>query len=313
MIENYVNTIEAVQLYVYASGSRVSADSTPTATAIDIESNAVVELSGVLPIDSGDGYNYYEVSLEPSEVTHSRTVAITWEYVYETAAFTRVDIITLTRPYFDADEFWQQFPEFSDDGENPLTIDEVQRLERQVRFRINAYCNQSFQDFGQKSVKHRGNGTNALTLSYPVYRLESVTGAAGTVLFSRDLAGDVDVSTAGWEFEYGAHITKSSEYDSSADGFLGVHKTRNLFKDNHYYTVDAHFGWKFLPTEVSQAALILSNELAQPEDRYRQKNITKVSSSDYKLEFGGDHHSTTGNVDADTMLGRYIWGGVYVF
>jgi hypothetical protein len=313
MIENYVNTIEAVQLYVYANGSRVSADATATATAIDIESDAVVHLSSVAAIDSGDAYDYYEVSLDSSEVTHSRTVAVTWEYVYEAAAFSRVDIITLTRPYFDADEFWQQFPEFSEDGENPLTVDEVQRLERQVRFRINEYCNQSFQNFGRKSIKHRGNGTNALTLSYPLYRLESVTGFEGTILFSRDVDGEVDVSTAGWEAEYGSHITKTSEYDNTAEGFLGVHRTRNLFKNNRYYVVDAYFGWKFLPAEVSQAALILSNELAQPEDRYRQKNITKISSSDYKLEFGGDHHSTTGNVDADNILGRYIWAGVYVF
>lgn len=317
MIDNYINTIESVLLYAYLNGTRVSADATPTATAIDIETGLTVQLNAVEVVDSGNGYNYYSVSLSPMEVSTTRQVLVSWEYDVNAVTLVRTDIVNVFRPYFEPDDLWEQFPEYGPGGENELSVDEVKLLERNVRYRIDEYCRQSFQDFGLDTVKFRGGGDNGLILNRRIYRLESVT-TGELVLFNRDINDNVDVNLVDWHEEFPDSIIKSQSSQSVSryeeDPVLyGLQRSRSVFKDNQIYDVQAYFGWQYMPVRVHQAAVLLANDTLCAEDRYRQKNVTVVRSSDYRIEYGTDHRVSTGNVDVDNMLASYINTGGYVF
>lgn len=317
MIDNYVNTIESVVLYAYLNGQRVSADVTPTATAIDIDTEEVVSLGPVSAVPSGEGYDYYSVNLDAGEVLTTRTILITWDYFVSGVGLMRTDIVNVARPYFEADDLWEQFPEYGPGGENELSIDEVKLIERQVRIRVDAYCRQSFQDFGLDTIRFKGAGSNELQLDRRIYKLESVT-SGELILFNRDINGDIDVNLVDWIEEFPETVTKSQqsyqvtryEEDPVASG---LYRTRSLFKNNRVYEVEARFGWKYLPLNVHQASILIANDMLCMEDVYRSKGVTVLRSSDYRIEFGGNHRSTTGNVDADTMLENYINAGGYVF
>lgn len=318
MNENYVNAIETFELYVYDSGQRVSADATPTATAIDLETDDPVSLTSVNTVNHTDGYNYYQVQLSAGEVTTTRQVALTWEFTYNGSTYNRTELIYVVRPYFDADDFWSAYPEFALDGVEPKSVDEVQDVERKVRMRINHYCGQSFQDYGELTKRVRGNGTNALQLPERIYYLESVK-SGELVLFERDGTGAVTTDTAIWYKDEPFLITKKGTESphitfSDKDPVVStVERTRSLFRSDRLYEVTGKFGWEYLPQEVQQAAVILGYELLQAEDRYRQKNVSVLRSADYRMEFGADHHTTTGNVDVDMLLDGFVNEGVYVF
>lgn len=318
MIDNYVNTLEVVQLFVYSDGQRVSADTTPTATAKDIKTGDSVSLSSITTKTHNDGYDYYEVNLDPAEVTTTRRIAVTWTYVYNTEEFQRTDIVNVVRPYFEADDLWAAFPVYAEGAEQHLTIDEVKDVENRVRRMIDGYCRQSFQDFGKETVRYRGNGTNALQLRRRIYKLHKVTTGSLT-MFSRDDNDDIDVELVEWLEEEPYLIVKKG-VDSSYIGLNDrdrfsstVKRTRALFRSSRVYDVEAFHGWEYLPRNVHDAGLILANEVLTHEDRYRQKNITVVRSADYRMEFNQDHHYTTGNVDADRLLESYVYQGVHVF
>lgn len=313
MIDNYVNTLEKVQLYVYSNGQRVSADFEPTATAVDADTGDAVALSSVTTQTHADGYDYYEVSLDPTEITTTRKVVITWSYDQNTDTFQRRDIVNVVRPYFEADDFWSQYPEFGPGGASEISIDQIQDVERLVRMRIDRYCGQHFQDLGVKTKRVRGSGTNALQLNDRIYYLESLR-SGDLTLFERDINGDPTTELVSWFEDEGHVITKKSSSAGTInyDDRTAIDRTRALFRSDRLYEVEAKFGWEYLPDGVHQAAIILANEELCIEDRYRKKNVVTVRSADYRMEFGGDHHTTTGNVDADIILSNYIYDGVFV-
>lgn len=317
MIDNYVNTTETLALYVYDGGNRVSADSTPGVTAVDEDGNSV-QTTAVNVVAHVDGYDYYTVRLDPSEVTTTKEVLVTWTYTYSGNTYTRVEVVNVLRPYFEPPDLWNRYPQYDATGAEPLTYDQIQNVERQARYIIDTYCNQKFQDFGLKTKKVRGTGTNALQLPDHIYYLESLT-SDSLVLFERDGQGAVTTEIAEWNVDEPYLITKKGSdvptvtYRDKDPFTEVVDRTQSLFRSNRLYSVEAKYGWERLPQEVSEAALLLAYEKLQHEDRYREKNITVIRSADYRMEFGGDHHTTTGNVTADMLLSDYVNTGVHVF
>lgn len=310
MNENYVNTTRTFELYVYDDGSRVSADATPTASAIDIDTDSSVTLTQVNAITHTDGYDYYEVSLDPSEVTKSRRILLTWSFVYDGDNFTNTETIHIVRPYFDADDLWSHEPSLAPDGADPKTVDEIQRVESIVRSLINAYCKQEFQDFGKQIKTYIGNGSNTLQLEDRLYKLYSVD-SPQINLFKRENDDSISNEIVTWRSGLPYVIQKKNKAtqafaDIKADISPGLLQPRKIFESGVPYDVEADFGWKYLPNEVQQAALILADDYFDEDDIYHRKNITVLRSADYRMEFGADHHTTTGNVHADQLLSNYI-------
>lgn len=317
MRTNYVNELETLTLYVYSDGQRVSADSTPTVSAVDVDTDDAVTMAAV-STETGDGYDYYTTNIDPSEVTETRKVEVTWNFTESGNNFSQKYVVEVVRPYFTADDLWNAFPVYAEGAEQYQTVDDVKAVENKVRRLIDEYCRQSFQDFGRETIKYRGSGTNSLQLRKRIYKLHEVS-TGSLVLFSRDDNDDVDVEMATW-FEEEPFLITKKQVDSSYVGLndrdrfdATVQRTRALFRSRRVYEVDAEHGWKYLPENVRHAAVLLAHEVLTHEDRYRQKNITVVRSADYRMEFNQDHHYTTGNVDADRLLEPYVYQGVHVF
>lgn len=310
MIENYVNSLEELLLYVYADGSRVSADSTPTVSAVDIKTGDAVTMSSVTVTTHNDGYDFYSVTLDPSEVTTNRRVLVTWSYTYQGQDFTKTEIVNVVRPYFEPDELWTYNPNLAPDGADPKTIDEVQDAESIVRSLVNAYCRQEFQDFGRETKTYIGNGSNTLQLEDRLYKLYEVS-SPNVTLFKRDPDESISTEIVTWRegLPYVIQKKATSEapfLDIKADISPGLLSPRKVFKSGVPYDVDGDFGWEHLPLEVSQAAVILASDYFDEDDIYHKKNIMVLRSADYRLEYAADHHTTTGNVYADQLLSNYI-------
>jgi len=309
MKTNYINTTETLQLFIYDNGSRVSADATPTVTAEDLTGTSVT-MATVVAQNHPDGYDYYETYIDPTEVTSKRMITVTWSYTYNGEAFTRVDLVEVVAPYFEADDLWSFAGDLAPAGANAQTIEDVQRAEGIVRGIIDAYCRQEFQNFGKQTRMYLGNGSSELLINDKIYKLYTVQ-SDNLVLFDRDGAGDVQTEIVTWDDGLPHLIRRKAQttapfYDIKADISPGLLQARKIFKSGVPYYVEADFGWKNVPNNVRTAAMILAKDYFEENDVYHQQNITVVRSADYRMEFGAEHHTTTGNVHADQLLTDYV-------
>lgn len=316
MIQNYVNTIETIQLYVYSGDNPVSADAEPTATAVNVETGDAVTLQSVATVPSGSGYDYYEVALDPSEVTTTKQVKITWSYTYSGSSYTNVEYVNVVRPYFTANELWDFNSDFASGGATPKTVDEIQLVERRVRNLIDSYCRQGFQDLGKRTESFIGGGTDDLHLPWRIYKLHKVS-TDNITLFERDGGGNVTTEIVTWDDSLPdlirTKIRRAAAFgDVKADISPGLLSPRATFQTDRIYYVEAGWGWDYLPDNVTQAALILADDHFNENDIYHQQNITVLRSADYRMEFGRDHYTTTGNTHADQMLENYVNNQVYM-
>lgn len=318
MIENYINTVETIRLHLYHNGQPSSADALPTVTAEDFETGDPVVTSVVSTVSVTDpvSYDYYEIVIAGEELTYNRKIKVTWDYVLDGEELQKVEIISVVQPYFFADDLWTYNSDFALDGPDAKSIDEVKKVESLVRGIIDAYTRQSFQKFGRKQKVYLGSGSDELELNDRIYKLWAVD-SQDVNFFQREPDESVSNDIVTWNSDSPYLVYRKLDrevafFDIKADISPGLIQPRKLFKSGTRYTVDAEFGWERVPIEVKQAAIILANDYFCEDDIYHQKNITVVRSADFRMEFGADHHSTTGNVYADQLLSNYVDTGVTV-
>jgi hypothetical protein len=318
MIENYINTVETIKLHLYYNGAPSSADELVDVEAEDFDTGEIVALSSpaAVSVPGPPSYEYYEVSLAGAELTYYRKIKVTWTYVLQGVTLQKIEIISTVQPYFFADDLWGHNPDLAPEGPTPKTIDEIKSIESVIRGIINVYCRQQFQNFGRVTRTYIGSGSNDLELDDRIFKLYSVDGR-DINLFKRENDESVSNNTVTWNKDIPWQVSRTIEnpgvfMDYKAEITPGLFSIRKLFVSGNRYDVDADFGWEYVPLEVKQAAVILANEYLCEDDIYHQKNIMVVRSADYRMEFGGDHHATTGNVYADQLLSNYVNTGVSV-
>lgn len=321
----------------------MSADQLPTAVAVDLDTGASVTTSVVTPETvTGENYDYYWVTLDPTEVTYNRKVRLTWSYLLEGDEYKSQEDIHVVTPLASIEAIYWRYPQFQAGGSQEKTYDEIKDMERKVRFVIQAYTGQVFQDLGSKVFREYGPGSNYLGLSEPIYELEYVaaenpkivlydnqTPDASGEIFERDDNGELTsdkrfvrepIEIVTWDQEkpwvVRRKFTMSENWNNmyprqhiSAEWL----ETKRIFQSKRMYIIRAKTGWRTVPPQVTESALLLIGDYFCPDVTWHERQLGTVTSADYNFKFDVKHYETTGNVFVDQMLSEYIENRMFVF
>jgi hypothetical protein len=72
------------------------------------------------------------------------------------------------------------------------------------------------------------------------------------------------------------------------------------------YYITGTWGWKFVPSEVKEAARLLVNDFASGDTIYRDRYLTSMTAADWRIQFNSGAFAKTGNVRADQLLSNYV-------
>lgn len=275
----------------------------------DDNNNLLYEVATAVQDTEGD-LTTYSFTLPFYLVQYDRNLRVRWQFsytesseTYEYDEFTELEVVTpILTPV--------EIRAVLDDPANSYTAtdDEVERIERAVRYVIQAHTGQSFGKFtGVQSVT--GSGDTFLRMPQRLIKLTSVNGNAswvgalalrggGWYLRSRvwglpSVRADYD----GWhENPYTSQVPLVAPYSDYTHPFL----------EHVEYEIDGIWGWNSVPQAVKEAAKLLVNDYACADANYRDRFLTSMTAADWRIQFHEGAFSNTGNVRANQLLSEYV-------
>lgn len=224
-------------------------------------------------------------------------------YTISGTSYTQSQYINVYTPYYDADTFFDDHPEYEDEW-----YDKFDTLEKRARSVINTFCGQSFDFYPDKYFILNGNGQKTLHLPIPIITLNKVTMNIGdtdeTVLFDIDDAtlNNIEKSREPFRFNSTYWIQWKDSWLDSVQTILVSTK----FNRNDDYKVEGDFGWQFVPENIKQASELLILDLVDTDSDYVRRGISSIDMDILKVQFHDSIlESTTGNLEVDTLLMDY--------
>lgn len=180
-------------------------------------------------------------------------------------------------------------------GEIELTEEQFNYVERDVRYQIEAYCNQKFDGwYGSQEIK---SIPGYIALPEHLDHLEYVT------------RSHIPVDNAN-------PIIAQRGFSVTEHGFAVINEEKvrvtDLYGERHgqkaYYTIRGQWGWSSVPAVVQQAAAALFQSKLCDDVEYRNKYVKSIRNENIRIEFNDavyDGH-TTGNAFVDDILLPYV-------
>lgn len=180
-------------------------------------------------------------------------------------------------------------------GEYELTEQEFDFIERNIRYEIDAYCNQHFDGwYGTRSIKSL---PGYIGLPEHMEYVEYVTLGSNPILNNYP-------------------STNQRGFKLTDHGFAIINEERvrvtDLYGERHgrkaYYTIRGQWGYSSVPATVQQAAAVLFKSNMCDDIEYRNKYIKSIRNENIRIELRDeafDGH-TTGNAFADDILLPYV-------
>jgi hypothetical protein len=78
------------------------------------------------------------------------------------------------------------------------------------------------------------------------------------------------------------------------------------FREGDVYKVEGDFGWRYIPDNVKQAAILLIADMMNDDSEYRRHGITNVSMDTTSFTLSDNFYESTGNIEADVLLMDYM-------
>lgn len=205
--------------------------------------------------------------------------------------------------YVDSDSFFEEHPELIDTHEDIFDL-----YEGRARNIINTYCGQSFGYLDNKTFYIDGNNHKNLHLPFPISTLRKVTANSGQndeeVLHDSSVAdlNNIEKIRQHGNFESSYYLRFKNSVSSTETGRV----TSKSFRDGSVYKVEGDFGWRYVPDNVKQAAILLITDLMNDDSEYRRHGITNISMDTTSFNMSGDFYESTGNIEADVLLMDYM-------
>lgn len=246
---------------------------------LTVEEDNPGEYKAIVSNDILGGYRYARVSIEYKLGAHG---TIHDEFHYK-----------ITKRYL-------RFPDMRAllTGEYDLTEEEFNYIERDVRYQIEAYCNQSFDGW------------------YGSQRIKSIPGYIGLPEHMESLEY---VTTANVPLD--SAVPNPSVYNQRGfrltdHGFAIINEERvrvtDLYGERHgrkaYYTIHGQWGYASVPAVVQQAAAALFQAKMCDDVEYRNKYVKSIRNENIRIEFRDEAYDghTTGNAFVDDILLPYV-------
>lgn len=239
-----------------------------------------------------------------------REFCVNWQFVYtegaETYEYDQQTDLQVVTPILTPEEIRS----ILDDPDLNYTASdaEVAKIERAVRFVIQAHTGQFFGKFvGIKSI----TGSGDTHLRMPM-RLISVTSVNANTYWNESLA----LRGSGWYLSskvWGVPSIRAdlegwheNPWTSPAPIWAPSRKTLHNFIENVEYEIDGIWGWNQVPQAVKEAAKLLVNDYACGDNAYRDRFLTSMTAADWRIQFHDGAFSNTGNVRANQLLAEFV-------
>lgn len=252
--------------------------------------SAVIERGGSIVLSvTGESF-----SVPFSIYGYDGQFTVRWLFTVDGSLQTRSETHEIVTPYVSVAEIRDSLNLPAD-----ITDEKLVKTERVVRKIINKFVGSGFgKYYATKSVL--GKGDEQLALPERLVSIDTVTGPyLNPTLNFYELRGD------------GRYIAATSVYPEGDWVFTNViaapdWDARHMWKENVRYSISGVWGWEDVPTEVTEAALILIEQQLCPDSEYRNRYIEDVNYADSRLSFNGRAYNGTGNVIADQLLSDFI-------
>lgn len=227
----------------------------------------------------------------------------TFTYTVSGTEYTQSKYINVYTPYTNSDDFFDLHPELIDSHE-----DVFDKYELRARAIIDTYCGQSFQHYPNKSLIIDGNNHVNLHLPLPLYTLKKVTMNSGDtdqeVLhdYTDSTLNNIEKVRQSGNFEACYYLRFKANVITTATSRL----VGKEFKSHSDYKVEGDFGWRFVPTNVKQAAELIIADLMNDDSEYRRHGITNISMDTTSFTMSPRFYESTGNIEADVLLMDYM-------
>lgn len=292
MKELLANTVQSIKHYIYVDGEPTT-PSTPVEIKIfknDVEliSSEATEIedgkySYVIPSSATVNSQVYDILGSEGEIS------ITWEFTISGSAFNISEPYRIVVPYAD----WSDFEPLA--VANNYSYQDFLESERVARYLIHFFCGQTF---GKEEATYsvEGNGMDSLALPRRMITLDTIS------YF-------VDETRPGSIIGYPAE----SVWELSADNWMlrsqpqtiGLNIVNDInpkFSRNKRYHIKALWGYDSVPSEVKEAAKILTADFLCAEHKYRDRYLQSIKMNDWRLEFNKMAFQGTGNAVVDSIL-----------
>lgn len=221
-----------------------------------------------------DSANRYSVHLSPQVLSSSGVHRLRWRYVKSGETYFDEKTIRVVQQYVDKETFFEWYPELLEHSE------QFEQAEDVVKNIINTFCGQSFEFYNDKALTYSGDGHNKIYLSI---RLEDI--AAVTLKPSYDITDQVE-------------IDPTSKYYLKAVG-------NSKFGRDATIEIRGNWGWRFVPSNISQASGILIADMFNEDSAYIKHGVIDAYMDTHRIRFDSTIMGTTGNLDADVLLMDY--------
>jgi hypothetical protein len=278
----YKGESEPVTLSLFAYGQATDATGTPVLVVKDT-AGATLLTPSVTRTEVGE--YYAEI---PWTLTNNFTgvLRLHWTYTLDGETGTKIEDYAVIVPYLSLKQINSVSPA-------DASYEQLRAAEMYARFSIDAYCSQVFHPYADNIFAY-GQGKDVLSLTKRILSIDSIS-VQGEVYY--------DNSTNEWGQPIEISNTNKAIrlMGDPADDIPGWSAT-GVFNNGTRYDVAGTFGWESPPAEVSAAALLLVNDFFCKEAPWRNKFVTSISASDWRVVFNPEAQRGTGNATADRIL-----------
>lgn len=310
MIEVPTKSWHKVEILVQKNDTLVVPESTPTFVIKDADTGETLR-SGTSIIDTSDVGHYY-VQLNPNDTEYERVLDVSWSYTVDDVDITDGTVTSVSNPYVEISEVLKELglgAEPTDPNYYPL--EQLKSAERLARLQVNNYTGRNF---NQRIGTQIAYGSGSDTIIFP----ERMT--AFTKLWQDDdLIYDTEANYNA--YGYSLELTETGqairitniESDIQVLPPTAYYKGSKLvFAKDSRYKVEATFGYKYVPSEVRQAMILLISDNLHNDSLWRQKYIGEFNTGQMSVKLRDTAFTGTGNLLADDLLDPYKITGIVV-
>lgn len=235
---------------------------------------------------------------------------IDFSYTISNTSYTQSMYINVYTPYVLSSDFFTSYPELQ------LSKGSLfDKYEKRARTIINTYCGQSFDYFPNKYIILDGTGNETLHLPVPITTVNKVTVNTGdddeqVIHDATDATlNNIEKVRQPFNFDtsyYVRYRNKSTERDYDRYPYRdGGAFPKRKFNSKSDYKIEGDFGWRFVPSEVEQAAELIIADLMNDDSEYRRHGIYNVDMDAVSFSMKSSFYESTGNIEADVLLMDY--------
>jgi hypothetical protein len=253
----------------------------------------------------------YTIGLGSDVCKYDRSLIVEIQSIQVSGYSTENIDINVKRPYATVSEIKSYFNNTVSQAESVLvgqSDDFIQKLERKVRYLINAYTGNEFK-FEYKTVGAYGQNTDLLHLGQRIESFDKITYDDYVIYDSTEEPAidllDVTLAIAPSKFSIkvvaeGVNITEWVDQNPL--------QNPSYFGKDSAYLVRGEYGWKAVPEDIKIAVYELINDIMCNDSIYRNKGLKSIQNDSFNIQFADGMLNGTGNLYVDSLLSQYkVW------